>query len=65
MALTVFGSILLVMTLVAGKFMAKKPENPNCSADVADVKNNKNLYRVCLIVSVTMIVAGLILGLLN
>ena len=56
MALIVFGAILLVMTLVAGKFMAKEPENPNCGADVADVKNNKiqgddiknTLLRICI-----------------
>lgn len=64
MALTVFGSILLVMTLVAGKFMAKEPENSNCGADVADVKNNKILYKTCLIVSIAMIVIGIIVGLL-
>lgn len=63
MALTVFGSILLVMTLVAGKFMAKEPENPDCGADVADVKNNKILYKTCLIVSIAMIVIGIIVGL--
>lgn len=64
MALIVFGAILLVMTLVAGKFMAKEPENPNCGADVADVKNNKILYKVSLIVSSIMIAAGLLIELL-
>jgi len=63
MALTVFGAVLLVMTLVAGMFMAKEPENLNCRADVADVKNNKILYKVCVIVSSAMIVAGLLIKL--
>lgn len=64
MGFIVFGAILLVMTLVAGKFMAKEPENPNCGADVADVKNNKILYKVSLIVSSIMIAAGLLIELL-
>ena len=63
MAVLVFGAILLVMTLVAGKFMAKEPENPNCGADVADVKNNKRLYKISVIVSSIMIVAGLLIEL--
>lgn len=64
MGFIVFGAILLVMTLVAGKFMAKEPENPNCGADVADVKNNKILYKASLIVSSIMIAAGLLIELL-
>lgn len=63
MGFIVFGAILLVMTLVAGKFMAKEPENPNCGADVADVKNNKILYKVCVIISSAMIAAGLLIEL--
>lgn len=63
MVLVVFGIILLAMTLVAGKFMKKEVTNPNCSEDVNDVKHNKILYKICLIVAIAMIVIGIIVGL--
>lgn len=60
MGFIVFGAILLVMTLVTGKFMVKEPKNPNCEVDV---KNNKILYKVCVIISSAMIAAGLLIEL--
>ena len=61
MVLIVFGIILLVMTLVAGKFMKKEATNPNCSEDVNDVKANKRNYKIGLWASGIMIILGLVI----
>ncbi len=63
MVLIVFGAIFLLVTLVAGKYMMKVPENPSCSENIESVKNNKRNYKVLLIVSSVMIAVGLILEL--
>jgi len=57
----VFGIILLLIVLIAGKMMMKEPENPNCSEDVDGVKTNKKLYKILLAASIVIIVVGLVL----
>ena len=61
MVFIVFGIILLVMTLIAGKIMKKKPTNPNCNEDVNDVKANKRNYKIGLWASGIMIILGLVI----
>ena len=57
----VFGLIFLLVTLVAGKYMMKEPENPNCSEDVVSVKTNKKTFKILLTIEALVIIAGIIL----
>lgn len=39
--------------------MKKQPTNSNCSVDTKDVKDNYRNYRICLYISITIIILGL------
>ena len=59
--LLIFGAIFLLITLIVKPKLTKKvPENACHQAHEA-VEDNKRWYKIFLILSVTMIVAGIIL----
>lgn len=65
MGFIVFGLIFLVVTLIAKKHMKTEATNSNCSEDVKDVKDNHRNYKICLGVSIAMIIVGLILEMIK
>ena len=60
MPFIIFGSIFLVIGLIAGTMMQKEVINPNCPEDRNDVKRNKIWYKWLMIICPIMILIGLL-----
>lgn len=57
---TIFGSILLIISVVATFLMQKVVVKPDCPQDVANVKRNKRWSKALLIISSIMIIVGVL-----
>lgn len=62
--LFVFGLIFLAITLFVYPRLQKKVEKPWCPNDVKAVSDNKKYFRIFLIVSIAMIIAGILMMIL-
>lgn len=56
---TIFGSILLVMSVFATWLMQKVVVRPDCPQDVANVKRNRRWSKGLLVVSIVMLIIGI------
>lgn len=56
---TIFGSILLVMSVFATWLMQKVVVRPDCPQDVANVKRNRRWSKWLLVVSIVMLIIGI------
>lgn len=56
----VFGTINLVIAVVAYKFLDRHVDDPECGSEVHDVSNNKKVIKVYFTIAAIMTVVGLI-----
>ena len=57
--LLAFGLILLAITLGVYPHLQKEVEDPWCPNDVEAVSNNKKYFKIFLVASIVMVIAGL------